>query len=168
MYQFQDGKEIEQTDEEPATDFGLCAAQIVITAATPMMEEPEQPFPAPEETTVNHNEPASIIEEVIVEEPEETEYAKEPPVEAEPVVIDTTDDPEESMDDHPPESHFAVSSSTGSDGETTGPSTAENSVSQAPSVDNEPKQVVGGRASIPDELEPHQLARLQDLKESNA
>lgn len=62
-----------------------------------------------------------------------------------------------------------MSSSTGSDGETTGPSTAENSVSQAPPpVDAEPKQVVGGRASIPDELEPHQLARLQDLKESNA
>lgn len=55
-------------------------------------------------------------------------------------------------------------------GETTGPSTAENSVSQAPmlSDSNAPKQVVGGRASIPDELEPHQLARLQDLKESNA
>jgi hypothetical protein len=37
-----------------------------------------------------------------------------------------------------------------------------------PLADAEPKQVVGGRASIPDELEPHQLARLQDLKESNA
>lgn len=31
-----------------------------------------------------------------------------------------------------------------------------------------PKQVVGGRASIPEELEPDQLARLQNLKESNA
>lgn len=31
-----------------------------------------------------------------------------------------------------------------------------------------PKQVVGGRASIPEELEPHQLKKLQDLKESNA
>lgn len=31
-----------------------------------------------------------------------------------------------------------------------------------------PKMVVGGRASIPDELAPHQLARLQNLKESNA
>lgn len=77
------------------------------------------------------------------------------------------EDAEDPMEDQR-ESHFAVSSSTGSDGETTGPSTAENSVSQAPSVDIEPKQVVGGRASIPDELEPHQLARLQDLKESNA
>lgn len=64
----------------------------------------------------------------------------------------------------------AISSSTGSDGETTGPSTAENSVSQAPPSEDthEPKQVVGGRASIPDELEPHQLACLQNLKESNA
>lgn len=31
-----------------------------------------------------------------------------------------------------------------------------------------PKVVTGGRASIPDELAPHQLARLQNLKESNA
>lgn len=31
-----------------------------------------------------------------------------------------------------------------------------------------PKQVVGGRASIPEELDSHQLARLQNLKESNA
>lgn len=31
-----------------------------------------------------------------------------------------------------------------------------------------PKQVVGGRASIPEELDSHQLERLQSLKESNA
>lgn len=31
-----------------------------------------------------------------------------------------------------------------------------------------PKQVVGGRASIPEELDSQQLARLQNLKESNA
>lgn len=34
--------------------------------------------------------------------------------------------------------------------------------------DNTPKQVVGGRASIPEELDSHQLERLQNLKESNA
>ncbi|XP_053956010.1 protein nervous wreck isoform X6 [Anastrepha ludens] len=39
-----------------------------------------------------------------------------------------------------------------------------------PSVDDvqAPKQVVGGRASIPEELDSNQLARLQNLKESNA
>ncbi|CAG9840407.1 unnamed protein product [Diabrotica balteata] len=133
---------IDQEDQQADSDFGLCAAQIVITAATPMMEEAASPFPPPEESEVNHKDggkdPSSI--------PEEDEE-----------------------DSKPPPSHPPVSSSTGSDGETTGPSTAENSVSQAPpATEPETKQVVGGRASIPDELEPHQLARLQDLKESNA
>lgn len=31
-----------------------------------------------------------------------------------------------------------------------------------------PKQMVGGRASIPDELDSQQLEKLQNLKESNA
>ncbi|XP_073839991.1 FCH and double SH3 domains nervous wreck isoform X24 [Musca autumnalis] len=35
-------------------------------------------------------------------------------------------------------------------------------------ADDAPKQVVGGRASIPEELDSNQLARLQNLKESNA
>ncbi|XP_044257728.1 protein nervous wreck isoform X1 [Tribolium madens] len=122
-------------------DLGLGVAQIVITAATPMMEEPEHPFPPPEDPPVNHREETAPIPE---EDEEETPVAAEPDGDSTP---------------------FVVSSSTGSDGETTGPSTAENSVSH---VVSEPKQVVGGRASIPDELEPHQLARLQDLKESNA
>lgn len=130
-----------------------------------MVEEPEHPFPPAEETTVNHREDS---DDTILEEDEELEDQKDNSIEVESAQIDTTEDMEDPIDDHPGESHFVVSSSTGSDGETTGPSTAENSVSQAPSVDIEPKQLVGGRASIPDELEPHQLARLQDLKESNA
>lgn len=135
--------------KKPPEDFGLGVAQIVITAATPMTEEPEQPFPPPEDVVVNHTEadeeppqPQTKISEPIIEEPEEIEEV---------------------------EAAIVISSSTGSDGETTGPSTAENSVSQAlPTEVGEPKQVVGGRASIPDELEPHQLACLQNLKESNA
>ncbi|KAJ8922371.1 hypothetical protein NQ315_004314 [Exocentrus adspersus] len=159
----EDGEEVDQPLDEADRsdgDFGLCAAQIVITAATPMMEEPDHPFPPPEETTVNHREGS---DDTI---PEEDEEELEEHKEVEITQIDTTEDVEDEA--HPGEAHFVVSSSTGSDGETTGPSTAENSVSQAPSVDMEPKQLVGGRASIPDELEPHQLARLQDLKESNA
>ncbi|KPU78940.1 uncharacterized protein Dana_GF10858, isoform I [Drosophila ananassae] len=45
-------------------------------------------------------------------------------------------------------------------------------VNGGPAADEEdieaPKQVVGGRASIPEELDSNQLARLQNLKESNA
>lgn len=136
-----------------------------------MVEEAERPFPPVEEGTVNHRDDPGGKPNV--EEPDETTEKKLEETVDEIIIdashVDTIDEADEPADDHAPDTPFPASSSTGSDGETTGPSTAENSVSQAPpSVDIEPKQVVGGRASIPDELEPHQLARLQDLKESNA
>ncbi|XP_074028247.1 FCH and double SH3 domains nervous wreck isoform X6 [Leptinotarsa decemlineata] len=162
----EDGKEVDQ-NEEASTDVydGLCAASIVITAATPMIEEAEHPFPPPEESAVNHRENA---EDNLADDESEIERHKDIS-EMEDTRVDPIEDLEEPIEDHHVDTPFVVSSSTGSDGETTGPSTAENSVSQAPPpLDSEPKQVVGGRASIPDELEPHQLARLQDLKESNA
>ncbi|CAH1119737.1 unnamed protein product [Phaedon cochleariae] len=201
----EDGDEVAQTDDtEAGADFGLCAASIVITAATPMIEEAERPFPPTEEENhrevreanqreegeVNHQEEgeAKHQEEGAVNyrevggvnhreeaEPGEGEAEQEEVGEAKRGACrghtrrDQSEEGEDQIEDHHVDAPFVVSSSTGSDGETTGPSTAENSISQAPPVvDSEPKQVVGGRASIPDELEPHQLARLQDLKESNA
>lgn len=132
-----------------------------------MVEEPDTKFPPIEENSVDHE-----------EDPDETapdegssaaDEVRKPNAEQDCSRVEPTEDLDEPMEDHHVDTPFVVSSSTGSDGETTGPSTAENSVSQAPPpMDSEPKQVVGGRASIPDELEPHQLARLQDLKESNA
>ncbi|XP_063910868.1 protein nervous wreck-like isoform X3 [Zophobas morio] len=163
--------EDDQSGAPPAPksdDFSLGVAQIVITAATPMMEEPEHPFPPPEEPPVNHRD--EEIDTTIPEEDEE-EAAEEPSVPPPPPPPAPADDPDDADGQGGDSTPFVVSSSTGSDGETTGPSTAENSVSHVappPPPDAEPKQVVGGRASIPDELEPHQLARLQDLKESNA
>lgn len=204
-------------------------AQIVITAATPMMEEPEQPFPPAEEAQPVMNHQNDIIEEeteddIAAEESDEMMGSRNDETrqkdcnrrlsdgsedekckgsrgkqcegntgckreESEPIIeepddivkkgeiitnracdieVDEIEEPEPAGDTG--SGQFVVSSSTGSDGDTTGPSTAENSISHAPPpIDpDEPKQVVGGRASIPDELEPHQLARLQDLKESNA
>ena len=141
--------------EPPALEddsFGLGVAQIVITAATPMMEEPDQPFPPPptdedvqvSEQTEDTDQP-SLSEEVTVAE-----------------VIEELDDPTDSAP-------FPIGSSTCSDEDTyTGPSTAENSQSQLTEL---PKTFAGsaiGENNIPDELEPHQLAQLQDLKESNA
>lgn len=146
-------------------------AQIVITAATPMTEEPDQPFPPSEEVVVNH----TSIEDEEAEQPEMAKHPEpqpiiEEPEETEEADIESVIQEKSVAEDALAESAIVVSSSTGSDGETTGPSTAENSVSQAPPTEDitEPKQVVGGRASIPDELEPHQLACLQNLKESNA
>lgn len=48
-----------------------------------------------------------------------------------------------------------------------GPQSVDESAHEQADVDA-PKQVVGGRASIPEELDSNQLARLQNLKESNA
>ncbi|CAG9767480.1 unnamed protein product [Ceutorhynchus assimilis] len=173
----EDGKEIDQSSSNKDDDMGLGVAQIVITAATPMIEEAEKPFPPPEDPPVIINHQTDVIEEENEEDFEEEEnliqkcndgincedeednermFAKKGEETEEPIIADSGS------------GQFVISSSTGSDGETTGPSTAENSVSQAPVDTDAPKQVVGGRASIPDELEPHQLARLQDLKESNA
>ncbi|XP_011299377.1 FCH and double SH3 domains protein 2 isoform X3 [Fopius arisanus] len=130
------------------------------------------------------------------EEPESTESEMETKVEMkseEEVTKETTDDNTEeveeksTVDDLPADSApFPVSSSSGSDGDSTsGPSTADNSQSlpsrrtvieiqtELETSDEQPdiipeKMLVGGRASIPDELQPDQLEKLQNLKESNA
>lgn len=159
----------EEGQKKSSEDFGLEVAQIVITAATPMIEEPDQPFPQTEDPNVIREED----EEEEEEEPEEYEQKEEEePAEKSPTLPIEEEEKSPTTENQPVDCTAQhVSSSTGSEaGDTTGPSTAENSVSHAPPAEDvsEPKQVVGGRASIPDELEPHQLACLQNLKESNA
>ncbi|XP_023172375.2 protein nervous wreck isoform X6 [Drosophila hydei] len=65
---------------------------------------------------------------------------------------------------------FAGSAGGGGGGGGGGQSTGldMNTEAQAEDVIEAPKQVVGGRASIPEELDSNQLARLENLKESNA
>ncbi|KAF6200570.1 hypothetical protein GE061_005013, partial [Apolygus lucorum] len=125
-------------EDQEVPDFASLSAQIVITAATPMVEEPDKPFPPP------------------------------PPPDEE----NSVEEPSPTADEQPPKYSSTVGGdqagegSTGSDDDTsyTGPSTADNSTSgKVTSGVNEKKQEI-----IPDELEPHQLARLQDLKESDA
>ena len=166
-------------------------AQIVITAATPMIEEAEHAFPpventsgdiADEQTQQDDRVPAqdgatdfelagedvmtngAISEHRDEEEDDGFEDGDRAP-ENEPAFVCQDDG-----DDQPDSAQYPASSSTEGDCDTTGPSTADNSISNVHMAndDTELKQVIGGRASIPDELEPHQLARLQDLKESNA
>ncbi|XP_059055076.1 protein nervous wreck isoform X2 [Achroia grisella] len=132
-------------------DCGLGVAQIVITAATPMIEEPEQPFPPPEpEPEPDHH-----------EEPERNEDNEDDSSLSEQTAVclrDSDDGPADSAP-HP------ASSSTASEGESTGASVASGPPTAPQSPPAAPR---AGRASIPDELEPAQLARLTDLKESNA
>lgn len=154
------------------------------------MEEVEHPFPGLEEaidetvkstessdgdlpssTNIDVNESDCKEATVIIDEKEEQETTE-------------TEDIEEksTVDDLPTDSApFPISSSSGSEADSTsGPSTADNSqsipsrgtvieVQETEDIEIVPeKMVVGGRASIPDELQPDQLEKLQNLKESNA
>lgn len=141
----------------PSEDNGLGVAQIVITAATPMVEEPDQPFPPP----APEAEPdAELEQDAPTELPNEENDDDESSLSEQTAVClrDSDEGPADSAP-HP------QSSSTASEGESGGASVA----SEPPTAPQSPPAAPrGGRASIPDELEPAQLARLTDLKESNA
>ncbi|XP_077276587.1 protein nervous wreck isoform X1 [Temnothorax americanus] len=181
------GKNFKSTSQKD--DYGLGVAQIVITAATPM-EEIEHPFPGAEETPEDSAKSAEASEV----DPEASSAASDPnesecKEEEEPTVILDEKEGEEAeerstIDELPTDSApFPISSSSGSEAESTsGPSTNENSQSRGTVVEVTEevsevmeedeiapgKMLVGGRASIPDELQPDQLEKLQTLKESNA
>lgn len=177
-------KKKEAKKQQDPNSFGLGVAQIVITAATPM-EDIEHPFPGDEEAAEaeKKSEEASKVDpptkEVVPEGEAEDEVDNE--VKTQIPTLPELEEVEEKVDDLPADSGpFPVSSSSGSDGaeSISGPSTAENSQSlptRAVEAEAEPepdiipnKMIVGGRASIPDELQPDQLEKLQSLKESNA
>lgn len=171
-------------------DVGLGVAQIVITAATPM-EEVDHPFPGAEESEPEATKPESEPEQKKQEPEEPPKKEDSPPPAEEPrsARLKKAESEDRSvLDDQPADSApFPVSSSSGSDAESvSGPSTGENSQCLPASVNRQGgpacvdeeeeeqasspprKMLVGGRASIPDELQPDQLQKLQDLKESNA
>lgn len=154
------------------------------------MEEVEHPFPGLEEAiddTVKSTEssdgdlPSSTNTDVNESDCKEATVIID---EKEQETTETTEDIEEksTVDDLPTDSApFPISSSSGSEADSTsGPSTADNSqsipsrgtvieVQETEDIEIVPeKMVVGGRASIPDELQPDQLEKLQNLKESNA
>lgn len=172
-------------------DFGLGVAQIVITAATPIAEI-EHSFPGVEETPEDAVKSAEISEadpeaSSATSDPNESECKEE---EETTVILDEKEGEEteekSTIDELPTDlAPFPISSSSGSEADSTsGPSTNENSQSRGTVVEVTEevteiteeeeemapggKILVGGRASIPDELQPDQLEKLQSLKESNA
>ena len=182
-------EKIKNRDE--SNNFGLGVAQIVITAATPM-EEVEHHFPEPEEavTKKGKNEiEETLNEDSLRENTSEKSELKEninTEVKIQRELSNSREEVEETsvLDDLPADSApFPVSSSSGSEEaeSTSGPSTTENSQSfplrvieteteikvEVPEIISN-KITVGGRASIPDELQPDQLKKLENIKESNA
>uniref|UniRef100_A0A182N7I7 FCH and double SH3 domains protein 2 n=1 Tax=Anopheles dirus TaxID=7168 RepID=A0A182N7I7_9DIPT len=200
-------------------------AQIIVTAATPMHEEPDKKFPPPEDgPSATEEDPAEIVEKQEQEKQEisskqksqDVEPQKPPtPPSQEPPTKSKTAPPKPAKPPSPPKpekpatapkpTNVAAKSVTTKKPERVRPgdrmAEPEAEPEAAPIEDpvapfeanfeanfeagfaanfddafgqqeqqqpEVPKQVVGGRASIPEELEPHQLARLQNLKESNA
>lgn len=155
------------------------------------MEEVEHPFPGVNENTddtVKSTEsseadlPSSVTTDMNESDCKEATVIMNEHDEQE--VTEVAEDIEEksTVDDLPTDSApFPLSSSSGSEADSTsGPSTADNSQSipsRGTVIDAQEaeeiaiileKVVCGGRASIPDELQPDQLEKLQNLKESNA
>ncbi|KAJ0184049.1 hypothetical protein K1T71_000472 [Dendrolimus kikuchii] len=156
----QPSKPVPPKVEVPVEDCGLGVAQIVITAATPMVEEPEQPFPPPEPEVEPETDPQPLPEPIEEpERPEDNDDEESSLSEQTAVCLRDSDEGPADSAPHP------ASSSTASEGESTGASVASGPPTAPQSPPSAPR---AGRASIPDELEPAQLARLTDLKESNA
>ncbi|XP_053675392.1 protein nervous wreck [Anopheles nili] len=185
-------------------------AQIIVTAATPMHEEPDKKFPPPE----TDEEPAEIVEKQEQEKQEISSKQKSQDVDlpsqepsskpastapSKPAKPPSPPKPEKPAT-APKPTNVAAKTATAKKPERVRPEPQPEPEPEAAPIEDPvapfeanfeanfeagfaanfddafgqssqpeiPKQVVGGRASIPEELEPDQLARLQNLKESNA
>lgn len=139
----QDEQPVDVAAGDPAAgdDPGLCVASIVITCATPMVEEADSGFPPPPDQDQDGEEEAT------------------PPTEREAVP-----------------GAVPASSSTGSEESFT--ANTDNSQPQPQDIppppedmDDDPPPLPSGagvKAEVPEDLEPHQLEKLQGLKESDA
>ncbi|XP_055686958.1 protein nervous wreck isoform X2 [Lutzomyia longipalpis] len=171
------------TSGDGGEDYGLNVVQVTVTAATPMAEHPEMSFPPVKEDIEAEEAEAeaakeSPVEEEEVAEEEEKDLPPPPPPQEEPPP--PPEEENDSGEDLPPPAEKAPEAAAipppesdpfGGDGQFDANFEANFSANfeDAFAGDPEPpKQVVGGRASIPEELAPHQLERLQNLKESNA
>lgn len=169
--------------QEDGDNDALGTVSISVTAATPMVEDENKEFlpPEQEEEDTQRDSPPEPEPEVQAPIQPQQQMATE-------VITDTIpeeEEPESSEEEEPskpppkapPPMPPAPKKEAAAEPPKSDPNAFEANFDAAfeANFDNAfgedaevPKQVVGGRASIPDELEPQQLARLQSLKESNA
>lgn len=157
-------------------DFGLHVVSVTITAATPMCEHAETGFPMPEPASETESQGGEVSEDqeegAVAESPTSSQSSNSPPISSPPamppppapptVIRPAKPDivPAAEVDPNHFEANFEANFDADFDAAFDSP--------PPPPEDTTPKQVVGGRASIPEELDSHQLERLQSLKESNA
>lgn len=180
----------EAASEQSSSSLG--AVQISVTAATPMVEDAQKSFlsdtiqeedeesepevqPAPpakgdrKRTSELEQGVAEAVDEILEEARKETSNKQRPnqppPLPPAPVPASTPPkDDDELPPPPPPEEDNKFDAQFEANFEAHFEANFDNAFGSEPP----PPQVVGGRASIPEELEPDQLARLQNLKESDA
>lgn len=160
-----------------ATQPNLSVAQIIVTCATPMVEDAEKKFldeeePSTSETGAGENDlPEADQKPYDASKKVKKENEKEKQVE-----LKEQCEEDDGFGSNKFEANFeanfdanfedAFASQTVEEINASAESSSKSDKKDSPS--DMPKQVVGGRASIPEELDSQQLARLQNLKESNA
>jgi hypothetical protein len=149
---------------EKETRFDLSVAQIIVTCATPMVEDAEKKFPEMEE-------PTTSAENDLPEADQKPYKAskKEPSEKEKQVEVKEQCEEDDGFGGNQFEANFEANFDANFEDAFASQTAEQIEAASAEGASSEmPKQVVGGRASIPEELDSHQLARLQNLKESNA
>lgn len=166
-----------QGKSKKETQPNLSVAQIIVTCATPMVEDAEKRFIEPEASSTSAEENGGG-ENDLPEADQKPYQASKSEINEKEKQVELKEQCEdddgfggggnqfEANFDANFEANFedAFASQTIEQIEASSSSKAD----QKDSPTGIPKQVVGGRASIPEELDSQQLARLQNLKESNA
>lgn len=171
-----EGSSFGQGKSQRETQPNLSVAQIIVTCATPMVEDAEKKFLETDEpsTSAESGSGENDLPEADQKPYEEKKKKKESNEKEKQVELK-----EQCEDDGFGgnqfetnfEANFEANFEDAFASQTVEQINATESSSKHENSDSPsemPKQVVGGRASIPEELDSHQLARLQNLKESNA
>ncbi|XP_055843124.1 protein nervous wreck isoform X1 [Episyrphus balteatus] len=169
----------EAMGKKDADTLDLGMAQIIVTAATPMVEDgTDKSFPPVGErgggSRATDEPNRSVADdggaEKMCDENENVEDDSEPLFEDDekPQSDTETVEPFKSEPKDPFNEKSTEAESTDNAFEANFEANFDDAFASAEAERETPKQVIGGRASIPEELAPHQLARLQNLKESNA
>lgn len=169
-----EGSSFGQGKSRNETQPNLSVAQIIVTCATPCVEDAEKRFPEMEEPS--HSAEVTSSGENDLPEADQKPYQankkdtndKEKQVELKEQCEDDDGFGGGNQFEANFEANFedAFASQTVEQINASAESSTKSDKKDSPS--DMPKQVVGGRASIPEELDSQQLARLQNLKESNA
>lgn len=169
-----EGSSFGQGKSQRETQPNLSVAQIIVTCATPMVEDAEKRFLDNEEAASTSAEENGGGENDLPEA-DQKPYAgnkSEDNEKEKQVELKEQCEDDDGFGGNQFEANFeanfedAFASQTVEEINATAESSNKAENKDSPS--DLPKQVVGGRASIPEELDSHQLARLQNLKESNA